>query len=316
MTRRVLVVGGRGFVGAHVTRSFILDGWQVAVMNPPMPVDLLADQAGRFTDLAGSIEDGAAIDAVLAQARPDLVVSLAAYSQGAVGLAKSGETDGEKAIAVNALGLGRLLERCRTHDVPRVLWSSSTVVFGPKRLYGDAPVTEDALRRPVTAYGLSKVLAEDIALYHRDRFGLEVSAIRLPLIFGPGCWYAGVAGKLVALFEGVARGEPQLFEAAPGAVDFAYASDAAAAFLALAKHPGALAPVYHMSAFASDFAGVAEALQKKRSDVAVDCRLAGPAIDYPLVDAGLITRDTGFRPRYPLTEAIDAYLEALSRGET
>jgi len=315
MSGRVLVVGGRGFVGAHVTRAFIRDGWQVTVMNPPMPVDLLADQAGRFTDLAGSIEDGTAIDAALQAARPELVVSLAAYSQGAVGLAKSGEADAEKAIAVNALGLGRLLERCRAHDVPRVLWSSSTVGFGPRRLYSEASVKEDAPRRPVTAYGLSKVLAEDIALYHRDRFALEVSAIRLPLIFGPGCWYAGVAGKLVALFEGVAKGEPQRFEASPGAVDFAYATDAAGAFLALAKHPGALAPVYHMSAFASVIAGVADALRARRPDVAVDCRLAGPAIDYPLVDAGLITRDTGFRPRYDLEKAIDAYLEALTRGD-
>jgi UDP-glucose 4-epimerase len=315
MTGRVLVVGGRGFVGAHVTRSFIRDGWRVAIMNPPMPLDLLADQAARFTDLAGSIEDVAAIDAALSRARPDLVVSLAAYSQGAVGLARSGEADAEKAIAINALGLGRLLERCSAHDVRRLLWSSSTVVFGPKRRYGDAPVTEDAPRHPVTAYGLSKVLAEDIALYHRDRFGLEVSAIRLPLIFGPGCWYAGVAGKLVALFEGVAKGEPQRFEASPGAVDFAYATDAAEAFLALAHNRGALAPVYHMSAFASDFAEVAEALQKQRPDVAIHCRLEGPAIDYPLVDAGLITRDTGFRPRYAMAKSVDAYLEALSRGE-
>jgi UDP-glucose 4-epimerase len=315
MTGRVLVVGGRGFVGAHVTRAFIEAGWQVAVMNPAMPVDLLAGEKGRFTDIQGSIEDAAAIDRALLEAGPNLVVSLAAYSQGAVGLARSGEADAEKAIAVNALGLGRLLECCREHGVARVLWSSSTVVFGPRRLYGEAPVTEAAPRHPVTGYGLSKVLAEDIALYHRDRYGLDVSAIRLPLIFGPGCWYAGVAGKLVALFDGVARGEPQDFAASPGMVDFAYALDAAEAFLALAAHAGALAPVYHLSAFATDFAGIAQGLQAKRPDVAIGCRLDGPAIDYPLVDAGLLKRDTGFRPRYGLDQAIDAYLEALSRGD-
>lgn len=316
MTGRVLVVGGRGFVGAHVTRAFIQDGWQVTVMNPPMTVDLLADRAGRFTDIPGSIEDAAAIDRALARAGPDLVVSLAAYSEGAVGLARSGEADTEKAIAINAMGLGRLIERCRVYGVPRVVWSSSTVVFGPKRLYGEGLVTEDSQRHPVTGYGLSKVLAEDIALYHRDRYGSDVSAIRLPLVFGPGCWYAGVAGKLVALFEGVSKGEPQRFAAAPGAVDFAYAIDAADAFLALAKHPGALAPAYHMSAFASDFAGIAHALRAKRPDVPIECRLDGCAIDYPLVDAGLITRDTGFRPRYAMNEAVDAYLEALKRGDS
>jgi UDP-glucose 4-epimerase len=315
MTGRVLIVGGRGFVGAHVTRAFIAAGWQVTVMNPAMPVDLLAGKRGLFTDIAGSIEDAAVIDSALAEARPDLVVSLAAYSQGAIGLARSGEADAEKAIAVNALGLGRLLECCREHGVARVLWSSSTVVFGPRRLYGEAPVTEAAPRHPVTGYGLSKVLAEDIALYYRDRYGLDVSAIRLPLIFGPGCWYAGVAGKLVALFAGVAMGEPQDFAASPGAVDFAYALDAAGAFLALAAHAGPLAPAYHLSAFATDFASIAQALQAKRPDVPIECRLEGPAIDYPLVDAGLLKRDTGFSPRYALDQAIDAYLEALSRGD-
>lgn len=311
----VLVVGGSGFVGAHVTRAFIADGWAVSVLGPPMPVDLLEDQGGRFQDITGSIEDGEAVGAALAQAKPDLVVSLAAYSQGAVGLARSGEADLEKAIAINAMGLGRLLERCREHGVARVLWSSSTVVLGPKRLYGDAPVTEEAPRRPVTGYGLSKVLAEDIAQYHRDRHGLDVSAIRLPLIFGPGCWYAGVAGKLVALFEGVAKGEKQRFEAAPGEVDFAYVLDAAAAFLTLARHQGALAAIYHMSAFAADFAAVARALQARRPSTAIDCAVSGPAIDYPLVDAMLIERDTGFRPRYGLEQATEAYLEALDRGD-
>src|SRR5688572_26736761 len=106
MSRRsVLITGGRGFVGAHVTRAFLDDGWEVAVFGPAMPVDLLADRRGAFADLDGSIDDREAVGTALGKARPTLVVSLAAFSQGSAGLSRSGEADLDRAIAINALGL-------------------------------------------------------------------------------------------------------------------------------------------------------------------------------------------------------------------
>jgi len=306
-----LIVGGRGFIGAHVTRAFVRAGWTAATFGPGMAVDLLSDLAGHVPHIEGSIEDEAAVAAAMGRVAPSVVVSLAAYSAGAIGLAKSGETDLERAIAVNALGLGRLLEACRDQGVTRVVWASSTVVFGPKRLYGEAPVDETAPRHPVTGYGLSKVLAEDIAQYHRDRYGLDLAGLRLPLVFGPGCWYKGVAGQLVDLFRHVHDGRPARVEAAPGPVDLAYVEDAARAFLALATHDRPLQAVYHLKGFAAAFAEIADELRARRPEAEIEVTDQGPAIDYPSVDATRITRDIGFRPRYDLAAAVDAHLAAL-----
>jgi hypothetical protein len=72
-----------------------------------------------------------------------------------------------------------------------------------------------------------------------------------------------------------------------------------------------LAPLYHASGFVAAFADFAGALNRHRPGAAVRVELAPAGIDYPLVDAGRIGRDTGFRPRYDLDKAVAAYLGHL-----
>jgi nucleoside-diphosphate-sugar epimerase len=307
----VLILGGRGFVGAHVTRAFVAAGWDVHVFGPAMEVDLLADLQGRITSIEGGIEDAEALAAALASSRAELVVSLAAFSKGDVGLARSGEADAERALAVNLLGFRRLLAAAQTARVRRVVWASSTVVLGPASLYGLDPVDEAAARRPQTFYGLTKVLAEQTAQYYRDRFEFETCGVRLPLVFGPGYWYAGVAGRLVPFFEQAARGGTARLAGGPGAFDLMYVTDAAAAFRTIAEHDGRVAPLYHVNGFTTSWRGIADAVQRRCPAARVELEEEPVGFDLPLISTALVEREIGFRPRYDLDRAIDAHLATL-----
>ncbi len=187
----VLVVGGRGFVGAAAVRRLVADGRRVTVFGPESPVPLPPGAA----EICGSVTDGQAVREALARTGARSIASFAAFSAGSAGLTRSGEGDPEGAFAVNVLGFRRLLEAAADAGVRRVVWTSSTVVFGaadePARRIG-----EDAPRRPVHVYGLTKTLAEDIAGYFRRTRGLETVALRIPLMFGPGLWYDGAAAVL------------------------------------------------------------------------------------------------------------------------
>src|SRR5690606_21852427 len=107
---RVLVIGGRGFVGSHIVRALVARGIAVHVFGPPMATDLLADLSGRFDETAGSVEDRAAIIDVLRASGATAVVTTAAFGEGQKGLMQGGEADADRAMAINVDGLRHVLE--------------------------------------------------------------------------------------------------------------------------------------------------------------------------------------------------------------
>ena len=113
----ILVVGGRGFVGAAVVRHLVAGGRSVHVFGPDSPVALPTGA----TQTLGSIEDRHAVAAVIRAVRPAEVINLAAFSAGPVGLSRSGEADPERMLAVNVLGWRHLLDAVVNLDEDRIL---------------------------------------------------------------------------------------------------------------------------------------------------------------------------------------------------
>ena len=294
----VLVVGGRGFVGSHVVRALVTAGARPQLFGPAMADDRLADLAGAFDEHHGSVESRERLGEVLAATRARLVVSCAAHGAGRLGLMRSGEAEADAALAVNVVGHRNLLEAAREAAVARVVWTSSTVVYGPAARYAAERVDETAPTAPVTFYGLTKVLAEEIAAYHVRRHGQSVIGLRLPLVLGPGLWYEGVAAGLMAIFEAARTGAPATLAFHDHALDLMHVDDAAAAIVAVLCHPGPLAPVYNLEGF-----------QARASDVIADIRalcpgseivldVTEPPLLFPLISGARLRADVGFAPRY------------------
>ena len=308
---QVFIVGGRGFVGSHIVRAFCAAGHGVHLFGPAMADDRLRDLQGRFSETLGSVEDATAVRAALARSEARTAVFVAAYSRGAEGLLRAGEADAERALAVNLLGFRHFLEAARELELQRVLWASSTVVYGPPSDYGDGPVDEDAERHPRSFYGLTKVLAEDTARYYRDRFGLETCALRLPLVFGPGLWYRGAAANLLRLFAEARPGNEITASGPATAFDLMYVKDVASAFRAAHDHPGKLRERYNVNGFTVTWpeiiAAVTEIVPAYRVHVAPE----PAAMPLPLIAHHRVEHDLGFRPSFGLLAAAKEYLRAL-----
>lgn len=291
----VLVVGGRGFVGAAAVRALIAAGETVHVLGPPSPVPL---PVGASETIA-SIEDDDVVRDVLARLRPRVVVSFAAFSAGPIGLGRSGEADPERMLAVNVLGFRRLLEACVSAGIRRVIWTSSTVVFGRAEIRAPR-LGEDAPRRPLTNYGLSKVLAEDVAAYMRGRHGIETVGLRIPLMLGPGLWYDGAASVLKTLVA-EARSGAQPHVAVPGITfDAMHVDDGGDLVAALCRTAAALAPVYNVAGFTTCYRDIAASLSELVPGYAPRLSEEEPPIVYPLVSQDRLERDTGWRHRRDL----------------
>jgi nucleoside-diphosphate-sugar epimerase len=157
---RVLVAGDRGYIGA-VLVPMLLDaghdvvgldaGWYDGCDFGPQPTGY-ESRTGDIRDQRPEDLDGF-----------DAVVNLAAISNDPVG-----HLNPEATYSVNAHGAAHLAQVARDAGVPRYVFSSSCSLYGAA---GDGAVTEESDFNPVTPYGQSKVMAEQlIGKYADDSF--------------------------------------------------------------------------------------------------------------------------------------------------
>lgn len=306
---RVLVAGGRGFVGSHIVRALIGFGCDTHVLGPRMDQDLLADVAGRYGSVECGIEQADAVRAALGELAPAAVVSCAAFGAGGEGLMRAGERDADQAFAINVEGLRHLLLAAREAGAGQVVWTSSTTVYGDARSYPEHRVDEAAPKQPLTMYGLTKHLAEETGEFvaRRDRFA--VTGLRLPLVLGTGLWYRGAAAVLMDLIRAAHPGASHTFNFHNEAIDLMEVRDAAAAVLRTLQHPGPLAATYNINGFTARPLEIVDALRARVANFEVELLDQTPQYLFPLVDDSRFRRDTGFIPTTDLQRLLAQLLD-------
>ena len=128
----------------------------------------------------GDIRDAAFIEEVFVQARPQVIVHIAARAGVRPSLLQA-----ELYIDVNAGGTGVILEAARRLGVEHFVFASLSSVYGND---GASPFREDAAAdRPSSPYGATKRMGELLAYAYHELYGLPVTALRLFTVYGPRC---------------------------------------------------------------------------------------------------------------------------------
>jgi nucleoside-diphosphate-sugar epimerase len=119
-------------------------------------------------------------------------------------LSAVGEEKPHLAWNVNINGLYNILEIARARKMVRVFYPSSIAAFGPETPKDNSP--QEAVLRPTTMYGVTKVTGELLCNYYVQRFGLDVRGIRYPGVISseapPG---GGTTDYAVAIFYGALK---------------------------------------------------------------------------------------------------------------
>jgi nucleoside-diphosphate-sugar epimerase len=181
---RCLVTGVAGFIGSHLAERLLLRGDEVVGVDRfadyyPRAMKeknlLTAHQSSRFSlveadlaraDLAGLVDGCEAIFHQAAQAgvRASWGASFADY------------------VHDNVLGTQRLLEAAKAAGVRKVVYASSSSVYGETP---DLPMRETSLPRPFSPYGVTKLAAEHLCELYRHNFGLPTASLRYFTVYGP-----------------------------------------------------------------------------------------------------------------------------------
>jgi NAD dependent epimerase/dehydratase len=236
--RRVLVTGGEGFIGSHLTERLVRAGAQVRVLalyNPFGAYGWLDPEVHTDVELLpGDVRDTERVaDAV---AGCDTVFHLAAL----IGIPYSYVAP-DSYVQVNVQGTVNVAAACRRHDVARLVHTSTSETYGTARV---VPIDETHPLQPQSPYSASKIGADMMALSFHHAFDLPVTVVRPFNTYGPRQSTRAVIPTILAQLH---RGSEEIRLGATAPTrDFNYVEDTAAGFLAVASCDRAVGEVVNI----------------------------------------------------------------------
>ncbi len=213
---RAIVTGGAGFIGSHVAEALLARGDDVLVLD-----DL---SRGKREN----VPEGAQLEvADIREPLDDWFVGaeaclhLAAQADVRVSVDRP-DFDAE----VNVLGTIRVLEAARLNGTQVVFSSTGGAIYGEC----ESPAPEEAERRPLSPYGISKLAGEEYLAGYNRLYGTKHVALRYGNVYGPRQDPHGEAGVVAIFLSRLASGETaRIFGDGRATRDYVYAGDVARA---------------------------------------------------------------------------------------
>jgi UDP-glucose 4-epimerase len=219
---RVVVTGGAGFIGSHVTERLLGAGHDVFVVD-----DLSTGHRSNVADAATFYETDIRDDrlaTIFADVQPEAVCHLAAQMSVRISI-----DEPRRDAAINVEGTINLLEAAIATSRPKIIYASTGgAIYGEPQYL---PCDEQHPIVPMSHYGISKHTVEHYLELYASLYDLDYTALRLPNVYGPRQDPNGEAG-VVSIFAGLMlAGSPiSIFGDGRQERDFVFVSDVARAF--------------------------------------------------------------------------------------
>jgi UDP-glucuronate 4-epimerase len=249
---KILITGTAGFIGYHVAKRFIEEGWQVTGLDsvndyydPVLKYERLLQTGIHENEVAYNklvtsksfpnykfiqlkLEDRENLQLLFAAQQFDVVVNLAAQAGVRFSLSNP-----YAYIDSNITGFINILECCRHNQVKHLAYASSSSVYGSNE---NVPFsTSQVVDHPISLYAASKKSNELMAHVYSHLFGLATTGIRFFTVYGP--W--GRPDMALSLFtKAIIENKPvEVFNNGEMERDFTYVDDIVEGVYRVVKHP-------------------------------------------------------------------------------
>ncbi|MEX3954863.1 NAD-dependent epimerase/dehydratase family protein [Trinickia sp. EG282A] len=232
--RKVVVLGGRGFLGTHLVNALAQSGAAITVFDRPVARHDAAERDDTFSlqdihplsnveIVSGDFSTGEGLARALRGA--ELVYHLISTT-----VPSTSNADPIGDVEGNLIGTLRLLELMKAAEVHRIVYVSSggTVYGNPTVL----PVPETHPLAPLCSYGVVKIAVEHYLQMHASLFGLVANILRVSNPFGTFQHHIGVQGVIPTFFRRMLDENPiEIWGDGSVVRDYIHVSDVVAALL-------------------------------------------------------------------------------------
>jgi UDP-glucuronate 4-epimerase len=307
----ILITGGAGFIGSHVSRRLLARGETLTVLddfNDYYDPALKRANVAAFQHhpgyrlVEGDIRDQRLVDSLFGEGRFDAVIHLAARAGVRPSLAQPILYED-----VNCIGTLRLLEAARAHGPTNFVFASSSSVYG---INEKVPFSEDdPVDLPISPYATTKRAGELLCFNYHHLYGLRTSCLRFFTVYGPGQRPEMAIAKFTDL---LARGKSvPLFGSGATRRDYTYIDDIVDGVVAALD----LAPGFEIfNLGGSETTRLSDLVHEIAAALGVEPRvelLAEQPGDVPMTfaDVTKARRILGYSPKVPIREGLRRYAE-------
>jgi UDP-glucose 4-epimerase len=313
------ITGGAGFIGSHVVRDLVREGEKVVVYDvfprrDALELTLSRDEIENSVKIVqGDVTDYAHLTKTIQENKIDTVIHLAAI------MILEFQADPLLGVKVNCDGTASVFEAARFLGVKKVVWASSGSVFGPAAAYPEEYIPNDAPQFPQNLYGAAKSFNELVAAHYIKRYGMDITALRFVMVYGPGQTNGRTAAIMKQMVYNPALGKPgRVPAAADNVLGWTYVDDAARATVMASKAyklktnafsvMGQIHTVQEVADTVRGFLPKAEinlmSLEKSQSHTIMTCKY----------DTRRIEEELGFFPQWKMRDGIKATIDVVRRA--
>jgi nucleoside-diphosphate-sugar epimerase len=313
---KYLVTGGLGLIGHNVVRRLLDRGEEVAIVDtrttygiiPQEEIDyLMAERLKKIDNhpvYATDITNADSLDYVISKEKPNVIIHMASFPR-----QKVVNANPAWGARVMMEGLMNICESAKRHGVERVVYISSSMVYGDF----EDQVEEQAECKPIGQYGIMKLAGEDIVKDYHRRGAFDYCILRPSAVYGP----LDVEDRVVAKFMLTAmRGGVLRVNGAGETLDFTYVDDAADGIVSAATRIMSANKTYNITKSHSvSLLEAAEMIVKIVGKGTIECR--DKDADFPSRGALNIDRAKvilGFDPKVDVEQGFQNYYEWLKNS--
>ena len=206
-------VCGSGFIGKGLVHQLISQGYMVNVLDRNICPDEFSEKTKWVTSEFADSEN-------LKNTLDDAEVAYHLISSTVPG---DDTVDPIKELSENIFSTLAFLEMCKKCNVKRVVFVSSSAVYGQQSIM---PISESAETNPISSHGIQKLTIEKYLLLYQFLYGINIRIIRLSNPYGPGQDLSGRQGFIAIAIGQMIKNEPVLLRDSGRPIrDFIYIDD-------------------------------------------------------------------------------------------
>ena len=226
---KILITGVAGFIGSHVARRFLKEGYQVVGVD-----DLSSGKIANIPNGLEFVQGDLALLTTISRIPPEcrMILHLAGQSSGEISF-----DDPVADLERNTVSTLNLIRYGIENRVERIVYASSMSVYGA---VADTPIKETHSCVPLSCYGVGKHAAEGYLRVYKNK--LPFISLRMFNVYGPGQDMGNLRQGMVSIYlaQAIAKGRIEVKGSTDRFRDFVYIDDVVEAWLRAATYPSAM----------------------------------------------------------------------------